>query len=152
MQLFYPPPPSLQAPLHLNLNPNPASLPPACSLKSAVFLNLNLNLHLFPIFYLPRSSSSSGRALPAYDTHPPCRISAAVANQLSHHEFGSAPKLSRRQPEEGLTVAWRKPNVSSDVRSDHFGPNRNPPHGASALRSSSAQRTRSEGGPGDSKP
>jgi len=26
-------------------------------------------------------------------------------------------------------VAWRKPNVSSDVRPDHFGPNRNPPHG-----------------------
>jgi hypothetical protein len=26
------------------------------------------------------------------------------------------PKLNRRQPEEGLTVAWRRPNVSSDVR------------------------------------
>jgi hypothetical protein len=39
------------------------------------------------------------------------------------------PKLNRRQPEEGLTVAGRKPNVSSDVRPDHFGPNRNPPHG-----------------------
>ena len=38
-------------------------------------------------------------------------------------------KLNRRQPEEGLTVAWRKPNVSPDVRPDHFGPNRNPPHG-----------------------
>jgi len=40
------------------------------------------------------------------------------------------PKLSRRQPEEGLTVAWRKPNVSSDVWPEHFEPNRNPPHGA----------------------
>ena len=27
-------------------------------------------------------------------------------------------------------MAWRKPNVSSDVWPDHFGPNRNPPHGA----------------------
>ena len=24
-------------------------------------------------------------------------------------------------------MAWRKQNVSSDVRTDHFGPNRNPP-------------------------
>lgn len=24
-------------------------------------------------------------------------------------------------------MAWRRPNVSSDVRPDHFGPNRNPP-------------------------
>jgi len=52
------------------------------------------------------------------------------------------PKLSRRQPEEGLTVAWRKPNVSSDVRTDHFGPNRNPPSWCETLRSVPAQQTR----------
>ena len=58
-------------------------------------------------------------------------------------------KRDRRQPEEGLTVVWRRPNVSSDVRPDHFGPNRNPPHGASALRSSArfteTERSRAPG-------
>ncbi len=56
------------------------------------------------------------------------------------------PKLSRRQPEEGLTVAWRKPNVSSDVRPDQFGANRNPPSWCETLRSAPAQQVRREGG------
>ena len=54
-------------------------------------------------------------------------------------------KLSRRQPEEGLTVAWRKPNVSSDVRG-HTASNRNPPSWCETLRSVPAQQTRREVG------
>ena len=48
-------------------------------------------------------------------------------------------------------MAWRKPNVSSDVRSDHFGPNRNPPSWCETLRSVPAQQVRRKGGQGDSK-
>ena len=40
-------------------------------------------------------------------------------------------------------MAWRKPNVSTDVRSDHFGPNRNPPHG---VKPSEVPQPRDEGG------
>ena len=61
-------------------------------------------------------------------THAPLASSPHLW-QINHCITSSVQpsKLSRRQPEEGLTVAWRKPNVSSDVRPDHFGPNRNPP-------------------------
>ena len=60
-------------------------------------------------------------------THAPLAPSPHLW-QINHCITSSVqpPKLSRRQPEEGLTVAWRKPNVSSDVRG-HTASNRNPP-------------------------
>jgi hypothetical protein len=49
-------------------------------------------------------------------------------------------------------VAWRKPIVSSDVWPEHFGPNRNPPHGVKLSETSLLSRSDAKEGKEIKKP